>query len=268
MKRDALTDRIVLLTGASSGIGWATALELARHRPRIAIAARRGDKLKELAALIEKGDAEALAIPCDISDPAQGHKAVEIVLERWGAVDYLINNAGIMAHEHFHSQHLAEIESLMRTNFLGAASLIQAVLPHMLNRGSGSVLNVASVAGILGIPYMAAYCASKFALVGLTEALRREYYGTGVHFAVICPGTVDTPMAAASIKDEKLSHLLRPKTAEQLAKAITACLLKKSPEVIIGDAPGLLIKLLKLAPKTSDWITHQVVKRFHPLARG
>lgn len=268
MRRDELTDRIVLLTGASSGIGWATALELARHRPRIALAARRVDKLKELAALVEKAEAEALVIPCDVSDPAQGRKAVETVMERWGAVDYLINNAGIMATERFHTQHLAELESLMRTNYLGAASLIQTVLPHMLHRGTGHVLNVASVAGLMGFPYMAGYCASKFALVGLTEALRREYYGTGVTFAVMCPGTVDTPMAAASIQDEKLARLIRPKSAEQVAKAIAACLLKKSPEVIYGDAPGVLFRLLKFAPKTADWLTHQVVKRFHPLARG
>ncbi len=268
MRRDLLTDKIILLTGASSGIGWATALELARHRPRLALAARRTDKLKELAALVEKSEAEAMVISCDVSDPAQGRKAVEQVLERWGAVDYLINNAGIMATEHFHDQHLAELEALMRTNFLGAAALIQTVLPHMLHRGTGHVLNVASIAGLMGLPYMAGYCASKFALVGLTEALRREYYRTGVTFTVMCPGSVDTPMAAASINDEKLAGLIRPKSAEQVAKAITACLLKKTPELIYGDAPGFLFRLLKFAPKTTDWITHQVVKRFHPLARG
>ncbi len=74
--------------------------------------------------------------------------------------------------------------------------------------------------------------------------------------------------AAASIQDEKLAGLIRPKSAEQVAKAITACLLKKTPELIYGDAPGFLFRLLKFAPKTTDWITHQVVKRFHPLARG
>lgn len=267
MSQNTLTGQVVLITGASSGIGWATALEMAPFKPRLALAARRKDKLSELAAAIAPLDVEVLTLPLDVADSGQCRQAVDAVVQRWGRLDILVNNAGISATASFHRQTLAEIESVMRTNYLGAAALIHAALPHMLRQKKGHILNVASIAGIVGVPYLAAYGASKFALVGLTEALRREYYKTGVTFTAFCPGTVDTPMAREALDDEKLSQLTRPKTAAQAAGKIVSCCLDRTPLVLYGDAPGLIFRLSHFFPRFFDWAFHQVVSRMHPMAR-
>lgn len=268
MSQNTLTGQVVLITGASSGIGWAAALEMSRFQPRLALAARRVDKLQELTEAIEPSGVEVLTVPCDVSDTEQCRKAVSAVIARWGRLDILINNAGISTTSSFHRQDLSEIESVMRTNYLGAAAMIHAALPHMLKRKRGHILNVASIAGIVGVPYLAAYGASKFALVGLTESLRREYYGTGVTFTALCPGTVDTPMAREALEDKKLARITRPKTARQVALKIISCCLERTPVLIYGDAPGLFFRLSHFFPRLFDWIFHQVVRRVHPLAGG
>lgn len=268
MATDALKDQVVLLTGASSGIGWAAALEFARHGARLALAARREEKLRKLAALLGSLKAESLVLPCDVSEPRQSQAALEAVLKRWGRLDILVNNAGINSNRRFHEQPWEEAEGILRTNYLGAAFLIHAALPVLLRQKKGHVVNISSIAGLLGLPYMASYCASKFALTGLTEALRREYYESGVTFTLLCPGTVDTPMASESLKDERLASLARPKTAEQVARKIISCCLRRSPELIYGDAPGFLLRLSKFIPGLVDWVIHQGAKRVHPLGRS
>lgn len=267
MKPDQLKGRIVLITGASSGIGWAAALELAKHGASLALAARREERLKELSKLLEPHEVQTLSVPCDVSDRAQALAAVEAVIGRWGRIDFLINNAGIMATRRFHEQDLEEIEAVTRTNFLGAATLIRAALPHMLKQGKGHVVNVGSIAGILGLPYMASYCASKFALSGLTEALRREYRGTGVTFTLLCPGSVDTPMSEESLKDDIYSKHARPKTAAQVAEKIVACCLDRRPELVYGEVPGFLVRLAQFAPRLTDWAVSRIYKSIHPLGR-
>jgi NAD(P)-dependent dehydrogenase (short-subunit alcohol dehydrogenase family) len=265
VSQNTLTDKTVLITGASSGIGWATALEMAPFRPKLAIAARRADKLAELAQALGP---DTMILTCDVSDPAQGRAAIEEVVNRWGRLDFLINNAGIMATTQFHLGPAAEIDQVMRTNYVGAANLIHAALPHMLKQKDGHIVNVASLAGLMGVPYMAAYCASKWALVGLTEALRREYYDSGVTFTAFCPGSVDTPMTEASLRDKTLRMLTRPKTAEQVARKIIHCCLNRTPEYIYGETPGWLAKAIKLVPRFADWATANVVHRVHPLAKS
>jgi uncharacterized protein len=262
-----LRDKVVLLTGASSGIGWETAKAFASRGAKLALAARREDKLRELSGLIG-GAVETLVIPCDVSQPSQGREAVARTVALFGKHDVLVNNAGIMATRRFHQQDLEEIESVMRTNYTGAAALIQAALPGMLTAKSGHVVNVASMAGVMGLPYMAAYCASKHALVGLTESLRREYRGTGVTFSAVCPGSVDTPMASDNLKDEKLGKLARPKTAAQVGALIAETCLTRDAEVLYGDAPGFLLRLTKLMPGLSDWALDIAYRRRHPLGRG
>jgi short-subunit dehydrogenase len=137
----------------------------------------------------------------------------------------------------------------------------------MLKQKEGHVVNVASIAGLLGMPFMAAYAASKSALVGLTDSLRREYYGTGVTFTVVCPGSVDTPMAANSLKDERLGKLARPKSAEQMARKIAMCCANPRPRLIYGDVPGPMIHFAHWAPRLADWILHHTYGKAHPLGR-
>ncbi|MBI3550967.1 MAG: SDR family oxidoreductase [Elusimicrobia bacterium] len=260
-----LKDKVVLVTGASSGIGWATAVELAKHGARLALAARRADKLSELSKLLKT---ETFLVPCDVTDFKQGRQAIKAVVKTFGRLDILINNAGLMATARYHEQDFHEVERVLRTNYLGAAVLIHEALPVMLKQKEGHIVNVASIAGLLGMPYMAAYAASKFALVGLTDSLRREYYRTGVTLTVVCPGSVDTPMAVENLNDEGLSRLARPKTAEQMAHKIAHCCVNRHPRLIYGDVPGAMIHFAHWAPRLTDWILHHTYGKAHPLGRS
>ncbi|MEK7857953.1 MAG: SDR family NAD(P)-dependent oxidoreductase [Elusimicrobiota bacterium] len=262
--KDSLQGKIVLLTGASSGIGWATALELSRRGCRLAVAARRKDKLQELADLLPE---DTLTLPWDVSDTQRAPELIALVLERFGRLDILINNAGVMSTKRFHEQDMAEVESVLQTNFFGAAALTRSVLPSMLARRDGHIVNIASMAGVLGFPFMAAYAASKFALVGFTESLRREYRGTGVTLTSFCPGSVPTAMTAASFADEKLSRLARPKTTAQMARRIADCCRERSPEVLYGDAPGLVLRFAQWFPRLTDHLMHLIYTQAHPLGR-
>jgi len=208
-----------------------------------------------------------MILPLDVSDVDQDRKAIEQILQRWGQIDILINNAGMLAIARFHEQRISEIEKLLRVNYLGAAALTHAVLPGMLKRNCGHIVNVSSIAGTTGFPYISAYCGSKFAMVGWTDALRREYYGTGVTFTSFCPGTVDTPMIAVGMKNERFRKVTRPRTPEQVAQRILNCCRKRTREVIYGEVPSFVAKTARFFPAIVDWFFFQIYRRVHPLAR-
>lgn len=262
-----LSGKVIFITGASSGIGWAIAREAAHERPKLVLSARREHLLKELAGLIGT-QCETLVLPFDVMDSEACKKAVEKVIAHYGRIDVLINNAGILANSHFHEQPLEEIERLDRTNFIGPAVLMHHTLPHMLKQKSGHIVNVSSIGGVLGFPFVSSYCATKFALHGLTEALRREYYGTGVTLTSFCPGTVDTPMIAGSKKNSRFNKVTRPRSPEQVAVRILNCCKRATPEMIYGEVPGFLAKLSKFFPGLVDFFYHQVYSRVHPVARA
>lgn len=259
-----LQEKVVLVTGASSGIGWATALAFAKRGSKLVLAARRADKLRELAHLVRERGGAALEVPCDVRDAKEAKAAVEAAIVRWGRIDILINNAGILQSKPFQEQDLAIMEDIFKTNVLGSIYILHAALPHMLRQKDGHVVNVASVAGLLGIPNMAVYCSSKFALIGLTESLRRELYGTGVTLTALCPGVVDTPMAAQAVKNPKRLRPIKPKTAEQIAEKIVWATEHRVPEIVYGEAPGSVIKLAKLFPRFMDRAVHHAYVRFGP----
>lgn len=181
-----------VVTGASSGIGRELALRLARKGARVALVARRADRLEELAAEIAALNAEAFVVPCDVADRDQVMAASARVLERFGGVDLLCNNAGYGHHRRFLEWDLDDMERMMRVNYFGTLYWTKALLPQMVARRRGWIVFVASVAGKLGVPEESAYAASKFAMVGLAEALSYEVEDAGVHVLTVCPGTIRT----------------------------------------------------------------------------
>jgi short-subunit dehydrogenase len=181
-----------VVTGASSGIGAALARRLARGGARVALVARRADRLEALAQEITAGGGEALVVPCDVADRTDSLAAAERVLQHFGAVDLLVNNAGYGHHRRFLDWELDDIERMMRVNYLGAVYWTKALLPQMVARQRGWLVFVASVAGKLGVPEESAYAASKFAMVGLAEALSYEVEDAGVHVLTVCPGAIRT----------------------------------------------------------------------------
>src|SRR5213593_2299682 len=171
-----------IVTGASSGIGAQLARDLAARGMRVALLARRADRLV------------ALAVPCDVAERASIEGAVARVLERFGRVDLLVNDAGYGRHVLFKDHDAADIERMMRTNYLGLVWATKTVLPAMRARRRGWIVNISSVAGKLGQPDEAAYSASKFAVTGLSEGLSYELAPLGIHVMTVYPALVRTEM--------------------------------------------------------------------------
>ena len=182
-----------LVTGASSGIGRALALRLGRDGARVALVARRAAELEALAAEIRGGGGEAIPLPGDVSDRSAAERIAARALREFGRVDVLFNNAGYGGHGPFLEWDLDDLERMMRVNYLGSVYLTRLLLPQMVERRTGWVVFVASVAGRIGTPEESAYAATKHAVVGLAEALSVEVEDAGVHVLTVCPGVVRTP---------------------------------------------------------------------------
>ena len=182
----------VLVTGASSGIGAATARLFASSGTTVALVARRADRLEEVAADCRVGAPGSRWWSADLSDPGA---AAELALHVWdelGPIDVVVNNAGIPLRRPADRLTLAEVDRAMTVNYLSPVAVTLALLPRLLERGAGTIVNVASLGGRLGIPHEAAYCASKFALAGWSESLAADLVGTGVRVRLVLPGPIDT----------------------------------------------------------------------------
>ena len=188
-----LDDTAVLLTGASSGIGAALAPRLAAKGARLGLVARRRERLEQVAEECRSAGGKDVRVwSADLSDVAAAENHAREIDAALGGVDLLINNAGAPMRRPVQRLTSAEIERTMRLNFLSPASMTLALLPGMLERGRGSIVNVSSLGGRLGILSEAAYSASKFALAGWSEAIAADLWGTGVEVRLINPGAIDT----------------------------------------------------------------------------
>ena len=183
---------LVVITGASSGIGHALALEYARHKHTIVLVARRRDRLSQLAQEVKMSGGEAHIVSADISTEDGAQKVIDSVTADLGVPDVLINNAGRGNYASVEDTTTEQWESMFAVNVDSAFFLIRGFLPGMKQRGTGHIVNVASVAGATGFPYNAAYVSSKHALVGLTAAVRAELIGTDVHATMVAPAGVMT----------------------------------------------------------------------------
>ena len=178
----------VLVTGASSGIGAATARELATRGAVVGIVARRRDRLEEVLADLRAASPEARMWVADLSDLDAAAAVAREADEAFGGLDVLVNNAGAPKRRHVRELTVAEAEQVMRLNYLSPLTMITTLLPRMLERGRGTIVNVSSLGGRIGIATESAYCATKFALTGWSEAAAIDLAGTGVDVKVITPG--------------------------------------------------------------------------------
>jgi NADP-dependent 3-hydroxy acid dehydrogenase YdfG len=187
-----LARQVAVVTGSSSGIGAATARELALRGARVVLAARRIDKLEEQAQAIVAAGGEAFIVPTDMTDPAQIDALVERVIEHYGQIDILVNNAGIGWQRSFAATSPDDIVRMVNTNLLGVMRLTHAVLPGMLARRRGVIISVASVAGHVAVDPL--YSATKYGVRGFSLSLRRQLRGSGVWMSVISPGFIRTEL--------------------------------------------------------------------------
>ena len=194
-----LQGRRAVVTGGSRGIGRAVARALARAGASVVVTARSADAIQEVAGELQALGVHAEAIACDVTDPDQVQALAKGAAKALGGVDILVNNAGASSSAPFHGLSLDEWNRMLRVNATGPFLCTRAVLPSMIERGWGRVVTVASVAGLRGGRYIAAYAASKHAVMGLVRSVALEVATTGVTVNAVCPGFVDTPMTRESV---------------------------------------------------------------------
>lgn len=196
MESKEFTDRTVLITGGSRGIGFATARAFLEQGAKVAICAQDRARLKRAGERLRPfGDLFAYA--ADIKEPTQVHEFVSRTVRRFSRIDVLVNNAGRAWSGDFAEQEPRSIADDIDVNVKGVLFTTRVVLPHMLERGSGVIVNISSGAGKTGFPGLATYCATKFAVIGFTESLAQEVIGTGIRVYAVCPGRVATDMQEA-----------------------------------------------------------------------
>ena len=263
---DSFRDRVVVVTGASSGIGRATALAFASAGARVALMARRR---RELEAVAMEMDAEALVLPADVGNRSAVRAAFDTIDAHFGRVDLVVNNAGILRSSAVREIDPADLESMLRVNLFGALYVMQEALIRMLARDDGTIVNVASLGGRRGVSPIGGYCATKFALIGLTEALREELRGTNVHVALVEPGVVETPMVQDVTHDQEFLEFW-PRSLNMppswVVWAIFAAARFRLAEISVPPGAGTIEKLVSLAPGMSDALVHWLKTASHWLA--
>lgn len=187
---------VIIITGASSGIGAATARCLAHENVCLTLAARRADRLKGVASDVEKLGSEALIVPTDVTNRADIHHMVQSTLDCWGRVDVLLNDAGISYDEPLVDLEPDKIRNEVQVNLIALIECTQAVLPVMLKQKSGHIINVASIEGLIATPGSSVYCATKFGVFGFSNSLRRQLRGSGIHVSAVCPGYTPSEITA------------------------------------------------------------------------
>jgi short-subunit dehydrogenase len=250
----AFTDQVVVITGASSGIGWAMALELARTGAKVGLIARRRDKLEELAATIRQAGGSAALAVADVAERGQTHEAIGEVRRQLGPIDLLIANAGVGAPTQLNPLNIQEVERMFRVNLFGVVYSIEAVLPEMLTRGRGHLAGISSLAAYKGLPGESAYCASKAGLNAYLEGLRIQLRPHNIAVSTVCPGFVATPMTA--VFEFKMPFVMDAETA---ARRIVRALARRRKVYNFPLTTTLLMKLTRWLP---DWIVARVMNSY------
>jgi short-subunit dehydrogenase len=250
----SLSGKHVLLTGGSRGIGPVMAEALAERGAHIALAARSEEGLRNTAKSLSKYAVQTIIIPVDLAQASQQQELIPIVLEKFGTIDILINNAGLETEGAYLDLPWDAIQETLNVNLVAPMALTYRVLPLMLKQKSGHIVNIASVGAKSGIAYSATYCGTKAGLAEWTRGLRLEFEGTGIHFSTIFPGYVTEVGMFAKF------HLTPPPlvgfcTPSQVAKAVVRAIEKEKLEVIINSGPIKLASVLsELSPKMGDWL--------------
>jgi short-subunit dehydrogenase len=244
------------VTGASSGIGAATARELGRRGATVVLAARRADELDSQARAVRAAGAEALAIPTDMADATQVDALVERTIAAFGRIDVLVNNAGVAWRTPFASSASAELTGLIAVNLLGAMLLTRAALPGMLDRDHGAIISVGSLSGRVAMEPL--YSASKYGLRGFSLALRRQLAGTGVSVSLVSPGNINTAMT---------SHVSAPMPEPDVVAAeIVRLVTHPRREVVVPRRHYTIAWLEQVLPSVADRAHDR--RRWSPVQEG
>ena len=189
-----LENKVVVITGASSGIGEAAAEQFAKKGANLVLVARRKEKLEQVEKNLSKYSVKILICVCDVSDKDQVKQMADKTIETFSKIDILVNNAGFVIYGNVKELSIEDIESQMKTNYFGTIYCTKSFLPHFLKQNFGHIVNVASVGASFGVPGLASYCATKYAMLGFSEGLHHELHDTGVGVTVVSPIMVRTSL--------------------------------------------------------------------------
>ena len=246
-----LKDKVVIITGAAGGIGSATAHLFAKHGAILVLTDINKEGLEDLGALLKDSGADTMLIEHDVADPESWQSIMEKVRQKYGKVDILINNAGVVQPGAAEKIPLEEVQNQLSVNLSGTIHGCRAALGIMKPQNFGKIVNIASLGGIVPLPGEAVYSATKYAIRGYSLSLHAELRRTPVGVTVVCPDSVDTPQHDYELlyDDAYLSFLGKPLKPEQATKGILKAVRKKKPEVMIPTSMGILCRIGIAFPK-------------------
>jgi NADP-dependent 3-hydroxy acid dehydrogenase YdfG len=253
--------KVVAITGASAGIGRATALRLARDGAAVVACARRADRLEQLRGEIDTAGGQALSIVADVTREGDMSDLVARAVERFGRLDVMICNAGFAVYGAIDDVTPDQMRKLVDINYFGTYYATRAALPVFRRQGAGHVMIVSSIAGRRGVPFMGAYSATKFAQVGLAECLRAEVEGSGIRVSVVYPVSTDTEFKDVMLREtgRNITQSSGPRqTADEVAEAIAGAIVRPVPEVYPYRKSRGLVILNAIAPGFCD----RLVKKY------
>lgn len=258
MKTIDLNNKVVIITGASEGIGRQTALLFAKEGSSVVLAARRRELLGDVLNSLDNGPKKHLAIPTDISTKEDTKNLISQVINRYGRIDILVNNAAISYIGRVKDLDPEKAEDVIDINLLGTIRVTNHILPHMIRQRGGHIINVSSIIGKKGIPYRSIYCASKFGIEGFMESLRSEVNKYDIKVSVIRPPTVNTDFSTKVEHDSDVAHhALCNMDPAAVAKVIVDIAKRPRREVTMGYLAKGFLFLNRISPALFDRIVRE-----------
>lgn len=265
--RRRLRESVVVVTGASSGIGRATALEFARRGAAVVVTARRDEPLEEVAEQCRQLGGRALAVPVDIDREDEVEAMAQLAVETFGRIDVWVNNAAVTLLGRFIDSPADVYRQVIETNLFGYIHGARAAMKRFYEQGRGVLINNASMVGKMAEPYVSAYVTSKFGIVGLSESLRQETYldGVDVHVCTVLPATIDTPFFqhAGNYADREINAMPPVYGPEKVARTIVGLAERPRREVVVGNSARMLMFLHTLAPAVAERFIARQFNRSH-----
>jgi short-subunit dehydrogenase len=264
MRRDLHGQRL-LITGASSGIGLCVAEQAAAAGARLVVAARSADKLEELAGQLTAQGADVLAVAADVTSEADRQRLLHAAVERFDGLDVLINNAGIGSWAHFADCTEEILRQVMEVNFFAPAELIRAAVPILTRGRQPAVVNVASMCGRRGMPAWSEYSASKFALCGLTEALRGELARFDIDVLLVLPGLTRSELSRHLLRCEGRARIdfSRGMPPQDVAAGILRALKNNKAETILGWDARWMLRISRFFPRLVDRLLARRIRKLY-----
>lgn len=247
-----ISDSTILITGASGGIGGAIALQLAHRGATLILINRDSDKLAAFAAELRASGGKVIPLAGDLATPGEPARLVQTALDQAGTVDILVNCAGVQNFGFFAEESAADTATLFNINTIAPIALTNALLPHLLKKGKGQIVNLGSIFGSIGFPCFASYSASKFALRGFSEALRRELAGSGIGVTYVAPRFTRTAFNRSAVTRMANALKMNQDEPESVAASVIAAIEHNDRERYLGWPEKLFVRINSILPRLVD----------------